>query len=64
MYLQRHVGWHAGHLLEGALRSIIDIHNQQQLDQAEVFGLQLATTLCVEAIRQRSFVLSQVGQTF
>ena len=34
VYLERHVGWHAWHLLEGVLHSIIDVHNQQHFDLA------------------------------
>ena len=43
VYLQRHVGWHAWHLLEGVLHSIIDIHNQQHLDLAEDCCLRVIT---------------------
>lgn len=43
VYLQRHVGWHAWHLLEGVLHSIVDIHNQQHLDLADCCCLQLTS---------------------
>lgn len=51
VYLQRHVGWHAWHLLEGVLHSIIHIHNQQYLDLTERCCLQLTIPILYVSCR-------------